>query len=465
MSNFNNIKIGDTIYVTGIEADLYECDDGGYEALLSVVNQLCKVVDVADNVDLYNLSDVDGDYCLEKRLRGVLIQNPKLQGHTDGGRCPEYNCYWIGKDYLSFESMSIDDTINIFDKLNESNEFGWAEEIIKDVPDVVDYRTVKQGDKVVPGKDWMFGNQAQGSVYGIVDLEQYGGQPRFIEDSTDEEFWQYWVHVDWVDKNGNPNFRNNYRVGPEYHDLKYYTPKPAKRKKGINESEENIQEITHNDLQVGMTVIVDGYDVNEKTQKWENKIGTVVYNYNEDEDDASNSFTISFKDWANGHDGSNLVECGSDKCWSFYDDCAYSEENNCQNIDGIKFYTVNTYDLFDQLNESEDDEFGWAKETVSQEYHRYEDILPYLDFDDIISITGDFTDDYGNVILSVEDVPFKVYKKNNIVFLKWVQPEDERPIGWSSISNSSGEVHMALITFEWDKELMVKILHKEEHPF
>lgn len=465
MSNFNNIKIGDTIYVTGIEADLYECNDDNYEALLSVVNQFCKVVDVADNVDLYNLSDVDGDYCLEKTQRGVLIQSPKLQGHDGNGRCPEFNCYWIGKDYLSFESMSIDDTINIFDKLNESNEFGWAEEIIKDVPDIVDYRTVKQGDKVVPGKDWMFGNQAQGSVYGIVDLEQYGGEPAYIEDSTDEEFWQYWVHVDWVDKNGNPNFRNNYRVGPEYHDLKYYFPKPPKRKKDIKESEENIKEISHNDLQVGMTVIVDGYDVNEKTQKWENKIGTVVYNYNEDEDDTSNSFTISFKDWANGHNGSNLVECGSNKCWSFYDDCAYSEENNCQNIDGIKFYTVNTYDLFDQLNESEDDEFEWAKETVSQEYNRYGDILPYLDYDDIISVTGDFTDDYGNVLLSVEDVPFKVYKKNKIVFLKWVQPEDERPIGWSSISNGSGEVHMALITFEWDKELMVKILHKEEHPF
>jgi hypothetical protein len=361
--------------------------------------------------------------------------------------------------------MSLDDTINIFDKLNESNEFGWAQEIIKDVPDVVDYRTVKQGDKVVPGKDWLFGNQAQGSVYGIVDLEEYGGEPAYIEDSTYEEFWQYWVHVDWVDKNGNPNFRNNYRVGPEYHDLKYYVPKPPKRKKDIKESEENIKEITHNDLRVGMTVIVDGYDVNEKTQKWENKIGTVVYNYNEDEDDTSNSFTISFKDWANGHDGSNLVECGSDKCWSFYDDCAYSEENNCQNIDGIKFYTVNTYDLFDQLNESEDDEFGWVKETISQEYNRYGDILPYLDFDDIISVTGDFTDDYGNVLLSVEDVPFKVYKKNNIVYLKWAQPEDERPNGWSSISNTSEEVHMGSSTFEWDKELMVKFLHKEDHPF
>jgi hypothetical protein len=249
-----------------------------------------------------------------------------------------------GWEYLGMKQ----DTESIFDKLNESDEFGWAEEIIKDVPNLVDYRTVKQGDKVVPGKDWLFGNQAQGSVYGIVDLEEYGGEPAYIEDSTDEEFHQYWVHVDWVNKNGNPTFRNNYRVGPLYHDLKYYVPKPVKKKK---------------------------------------------------------------------------------------------------------------------IKESEDDEFEWVKETVSQEYHRYEDILPYLDFDDIISITGDFTDDYGNVLLSVEDVSFKVYKKNNIVYLKWVQPKDERPIDWSFISNSSEEVHMGSSTFEWDKDLMVKILHKEEHPF
>jgi len=470
MSNFNNIKIGDTIYVTGIEADLYECNDDNYEVLLSVVNQFCKVVDVANNVDLYNLSDVDGDYCLEKTQRGVLIQSPKLQGHDGNGRCPEYNCYWIGKDYLSFESMSIDDTINIFDKLNESDEFGWAKEIIKDVPDVVDYRTVKQGDKVVPGKDWMFGNQAQGSVYGIVDLEQYGGQPRFIDDSTDEEFHQYWVHVDWVDKNGNPNFRNNYRVGPDYHDLKYYVPKPPKRKKSVKESEENIKEISHNDLEFGMRVVVNG---DADNTIFNNELGTVVYNWNEDEEDTSNSFTIAFDTWDKGHHGGygstgNFSDvCGGNKCWSFYDDCAYSDEDydGCENISELQFYTLNTYDLFDQLNESEDDEFGWAKETVSQEYHRYEDILPYLDFDDIISITGDFTDDYGHALLSVEDIPFKVYKKNNIVYLKWVQPEDERPIDWSSISNSSEEVHMGSTTFEWDKELMVKIVHKEEHPF
>lgn len=586
MSKIDYLNIGDTIYVTGIEANLYECDEDNYETLLSVVNQTCKVVGVSDDVQLYYLPDV-GTTCDYKSQRGVLIQNPKLQGHDGGGRCPEYNCYWIGKDYLSFESMSMDDTMNIFDKLNESDDFGWAEEIIKDVPNAVDYRTVKQGDKVVPGKDWLFGNQAQGSVYGIVDMEEYGGEPAYIEDSTDEEFWQYWVHVDWINKKGDVMFRNNYRVGPEYHDLKYYVPKPTKKKKiregywderykskrytqkfnigdrvvvngtiadktfrnelgtilkykltgggaghphrvylilfdtwndktrnflmspvqadqnrefidsrcrgggcwysvsdnldpapdvsglfdKLNESEENIQEITHDDLQVGMTVIVDGYDVTEKTQKWENEIGIVVYNYNEDEDETGNSFTISFKDWANGHDGNNLTECGRNKCWSFYDDCAYSEEDNCQNIDGIKFYTVNTYDLFDQLNESEEDDFGWATETINQEYSRYEYILPYLDVDDIISITGDFTSDEGNVLLSVEDEPFKVssvshpMKKNKTISLKWVQPEDKRPIDWEGITNDYEQVAMGDDTSEWDKELMVKILHKEDHPF
>jgi len=379
-----------------------------------------------------------------------------------------------GWEYLGMRQ----DTDSIFDSLdgtmniNESDDFEWAEEIIKDTLDVVDYRTVKQGDKVVPGKDWMFGNQAQNSVYGIVDMEEYGGEPMFIEDSTDEEFWQYWVHVDWIGKGGSVMFRNNYRVGPDYHDLKYYVPKPTKRKKGIKESEENIQEITHNDLQVGMTVIVDGYDVVEETQKWENEIGTVVYNYNEDELETGNSFTISFKNWAKGHDGSSnlAAECGHNKCWSFYDDCAHWNlpryDGACQNIDGIKFYTVNTYDLFDQLNESEEDGFEWAKESISQEYHKYGNILPYLENDDIISVTGDFNSDEGEVLLSVEDEPFKVFSyPNKTVYLKWVKPEEERPKHWKAITDGSENVHMGDNTFDWDKELVVKVVSRENYPF
>ena len=380
MSNFNNIKIGDRIYVTGIEADLYECNDD-YEALLSVVNQFCEVLDINDNIQLWAwipmaLNTVGG-YCRMVSQKGVLIQSPKLQGHDGGGRCPEFNCYWIGKDYLSFESMSLDDTMDIFDKLNESDEseifkeishedlevgmrvvvngdadpwgtdggnikfnnelgkvvynwneneednsnsftiafdnwdkghdggtltdvcgvnkcwsfyddcaysdyracenisklqfytinsydlfdqlneskdeFDWVEDIVKNIPAVVDYRTVKQGDKVVPGKDWEFGNQAQGSVYGIVDLGQYEGvfkSPIFIDDSTDEEFHQYWVNVDWVDKNDNPNFRNNYRVGPNYYDLKYYVPKPINIEESVDDFDW-VEDIVNSDLKFG----------------------------------------------------------------------------------------------------------------------------------------------------------------------------------------------------------------------
>jgi len=470
MSKFDYLTVGDTIIITGIHENLFECSDESYDTLLGVMNQPCEVVAIYNDIDLFDLS-VNCDLIEQK---GVLIKSPKLQGHDGGGKCPEYNCYWISEEYVSFESsFSIDDTMDIFDKLNESeDDFGWAEEIVKDVPDVVDYRTVEQGDKVVPGKDWMFGNQAQGSVYGFISMEAYDGKPRFIEDSTDEEFHQYWVHVDWVNKNGKVMFRNNYRVGPKYYDLKYYVPKPPRRqKKRIKESEDAIREVTHKDLHVGMSVIVDGYQTGDESLVWDNKFGKVVYDWREDVEETANSLTIAFDDWFEGHDGNRPSLCGHNRCWSFYDECAHSDEDDCENISNVKFYTIDTYDLFDQLNESEEDDFGWAKESISQEYHRYGDILPYLDYDDIISVTGDITSDAGEVLLSVKDEPFKVssvshpMKKNKTIYLKWVQPEDKRPKNWEAITNDHEQVAMGDDTSEWDKELMVKILHKEDHPF
>jgi len=359
MSKFDNLNKGDVIIVTGIDENLLECDGDGYDTLLGVMQQPCEVLEIDDDIQLWS-------NCRMRSQKGVLIKSPKLQGHDGGGRCPEFNCYWIGRDYVNFEPLSYSETTDIFDKLNESeenikeishndlevgmnvfvngddgmgrswdnevgkvvynwneeedntsnsftiafnnnynghdndsnahecvnnncwnfyddcaysdhkycqniekisfytidsyslfnnlnesDEFGWAEEIIKDAPNLVDYRTVKQGDKVVPGKDWMFGNQAQGSVYGIVDLEQYGGEPAYIEDSTDEEFHQYWVHVDWVDKNDNPNFRNNYRVGPNYYDLKYYVPKPINIKESVDDFDW-VEDVINADLKFGV---------------------------------------------------------------------------------------------------------------------------------------------------------------------------------------------------------------------
>jgi hypothetical protein len=485
MSKFDNLKIGDIIVITGLNENLFECNDENYDTLLSVMNQPCTIVDDS-NFELYELIDDNKnphEYCVERPQRAFLIKSPKLQGHDGGGKCPEYNCFWIGKDYVSFESMSFDETMDIFNKLNESDEFGWAEEIIKDAPNLVDYRTVKQGDKVVPGKDWMFGNQAQGSIYGIVDLEDYDGEPRFIEDSTGEEFWQYWVHVDWINKNGKLLFRSNYRVGPDYYDLKYYVPKPVKKKK-IKESymtdAEHFEHFNKTGKLLNGTYYFNPPLTIPEIEQLHYTFGHIKGNriilnptktrFGEGQSlvwlDVNNNTITGWQniDTVDDEDGE-----GEYKIESLSSIHRWCINNYCHEPfrDGRLFLEplLDTENIFNQLNESEDDEFEWAKETVSQEYHRYEGILPYLDFDDIISFTGDFTDDYGNVLLSVEDVPFKVYKKNNIVSLKWVQPEDERPIGWSSISNSSGEVHMGSTTFEWDKELMVKILHKEEHPF
>ena len=351
-------------------------------------------------------------------------------------------------------------------KIDESDDLGWAEEIIKDVPNVVDYRTVKQGDKVVPGKDWMFGNQAEWAIYGVVDLEEYEGEPRFIKDSTDEEFWQYWVHVDWVNKNGNKIWQNNYRVGPDYHDLKYYTPKPVKKKK-IKESEDNIREITINDLKVGMSVIVNGYD-SIHYKSWKNEMGTVVYDWNGDEGEPGNSFTIAFNNWSNGHEGGgrigsqNFNKCGQNGCWSFYDDCDETEEYGCRNIDQIKFYTIDSYSLFDSLNESDD--LGWAEDVVNQKV-RYGDVLPYLDNDDIISVTGDFCDDDGKVLVSVKDAVFKVKKESQKYRIRLYWVNNDRPKHWGEVTDNDDSVRMYPSTYEWDKDLMVKFLHKEEYPF
>lgn len=240
-------------------------------------------------------------------------------------------------------------------KIKESDEFEWAKEIVNQTTDVVDYRTVKQGDMVVPGKDWMFSNQNQGSIYGIVDLEEYEGEPQFIDDSTDEEFWQYWVHVNWVNKNGKVIFRNNYRVGPNYYDLKYYVPKPPKRKKGLRES----------------------------------------------------------------------------------------------------------------------DDLEWVEDVIGQEYLRYEEVLPYLDNDDIILIRGELTDDEGNGMLLLNDDKFKFRKsgynhlsKKTPITLVWVDEISKRPDGWQEATEGYTDgIPMNDGTYEWDKDLLVKIIHKEEHPF
>jgi hypothetical protein len=144
--------------------------------------------------------------------------------------------------------------------------------------------------------------------------------------------------------------------------------------KDIKESEEpegSLNQINHEDLYTGLNVVVNGVDSISEDVKWVDEIGTVIYDYNGDTGEDSNSFLIAFDKWDGGHNGNADPACDKNKCWSFYNDCQQNEYGDCSNIDKITFQTIDSYSLFDKLNESEE----W-----------YDDILnenPLIRFDDL----------------------------------------------------------------------------------
>lgn len=351
MSKFDNLNIGDVIIVTGIDENLLECDSDSYDTLLGVMQQPCEVLDINDDIQLWS-------NCRMRSQKGVLIKSPKLQGHDGGGRCPEFNCYWIGRDYVNFEPLSYDKTTDIFDKLNES--------------------------------------------------------------------------------------------------------------------EENFKQIMFNDLEIGMNVFVNGDD--GMGRSWDNEVGKVVYNWNEDEDNTSNSVTIAFNNNYNGHDNdSNAHECVNNNCWNFYDDCAYSNHKYCQNIEKISFYTIDSYSLFNNLNESKDD-FDWVKDIVNSDL-KFGSVKGDLKIGDVITVTGGIVDTDGTPLVDLDEEPFLVVKNNKFeltngvnfeysyrIELNWFNPNSKRPSNWQRASMHSDD-GKDIISFtdecsEWDDGLIVKFLKK-----
>lgn len=68
----------------------------------------------------------------------------------------------------------------------------------------------KVGDKVVRGRDWRWGDQDKGSVYGVI------GNFSVIADNTT------WHYVHWVDYKGKELGLYSYRIGHEKFDLYFY---------------------------------------------------------------------------------------------------------------------------------------------------------------------------------------------------------------------------------------------------
>lgn len=129
------------------------------------------------------------------------------------------------------------------------------------------------------------------------------------------------------------------------------------------------------------------------------------------------------------------------------------------NEDEIKFNTI---------NESEEDDLEWAQDTINNPEYRYGDIVDDLDNDDIISLTGIITDSEGSPMVEVRDSEFRVYQVNRkkgprkSVHIQWTQPSSERPSNWDDVGAT---VIMSPETLQWDKDLIVKFIHKENHPF
>lgn len=118
------------------------------------------------------------------------------------------------------------------ESINESeNDLEWAEDLVNNLGDItVTLDIVREGDKVVRGKDWHYGEQDRGSVYGIVQnmvddgynsggiLETNGNGLTYLLLNDN-----YWVNVKWVDENGYETNNDHYMIGLDYYTLKFKT--------------------------------------------------------------------------------------------------------------------------------------------------------------------------------------------------------------------------------------------------
>lgn len=123
------------------------------------------------------------------------------------------------------------------EELNESvgDELAWAQELYDNADEIVTSKNAFKGAKVIRGKDWDFGNQDEGSVYGIIQQGSKISRDDFtiiendnglrMEDYTQngpDDYYQIWVNVNWVNEDGQITDSNTYRVGPDKFDLKFF---------------------------------------------------------------------------------------------------------------------------------------------------------------------------------------------------------------------------------------------------
>jgi hypothetical protein len=132
---------------------------------------------------------------------------------------------------------------------------------------------------------------------------------------------------------------------------------------------------------------------------------------------------------------------------------------------------------FDRLNESEDDSLEWAQDIVSVDpTMKFSTAFNNLDNDDIISVSGELTDDNDeeqNVLCVLNNNKFKVNRKYPTnVQLTWLTPRTERPAGWQEVTNYGGPEHTDNLVLYYgtyagfnDDNLDITFIEKVDHPF
>ncbi len=119
------------------------------------------------------------------------------------------------------------------------------------------------------------------------------------------------------------------------------------------------------------------------------------------------------------------------------------------------------------INESEEDELDWAVEAINDDVYKWGSVKKILNDGDIISISGDICDGEGSCYLTLKDEPF-IFSRNSrgVPYIRWSNDLDKRPSGWAGPSDTSKDaIQMDTATAQWDDELDVRILKREEYPF
>lgn len=177
-----------------------------------------------------------------------------------------------------------------------------------------------------------------------------------------------------------------------------------------------------------------------------------------DAEENDGMFVFNFGDWQ--------TECG----WS----CLHADLPDIKKLHGRCYWVnINDEEVYLEnasLVEQEDDSLEWARELIDNPVFKYKDIINDLEAGDEILVSGDFTDDENNVMLSVYREPFIVGSSvNNLrnVFI-WVRPIDLRSKNWeevSTITTSGANIKIDLNMFPKDGDLEIEIIKKNTHPF